>query len=54
LFLTGGVFSPDGGTMIRYTATGDCTKPAELGRNVAHVLLQRGAGAILEAVNTVL
>jgi hydroxymethylbilane synthase len=53
LFLTGGVFSPDGATMIRYTATGDCTRPAELGRNVAKVLLQRGAGAILEAVHLV-
>ena len=37
------VFSPDGGTMIRYTATGECTRPAELGRNVAQVLLKRGA-----------
>lgn len=51
LFLTGGVFSPDGSTMIRYTATGDCTKPVELGRNVAKVLLQRGARAILDAVH---
>jgi hydroxymethylbilane synthase len=48
LFLTGGVFAPDGSTMIRYTATGDCTKPVELGRNVAKVLLNRGAAAILE------
>ena len=50
LFLTGGVFSPDGSVMIRYTATGDCTRAAELGRNVAKVLLQRGAGSILESV----
>ena len=50
LFLTGAVFSPDGSTMIRYTATGDFLKPAELGRNVAQVLLKRGAGAILEEV----
>ena len=50
LFLTGGVFSPDGEKMIRYTATGDCTQPSMLGRNVAKVLLERGAGAILEAV----
>jgi hydroxymethylbilane synthase len=50
LFLTGGVFSPDGATMIRYTAAGECIKPGELGRNVAKVLLDRGAGAILEAV----
>jgi hydroxymethylbilane synthase len=50
LFLTGAVFSPDGATMIRYTATGECTKPVELGRNVAQVLLKRGAGEILEAV----
>lgn len=50
LFLTGGVFSPDGATMIRYTAAGDCMKPVELGKNVAAVLLQRGAGAILESV----
>jgi len=49
LFLTGGVFSSDGGAMIRYTATGDCTKPTELGRNVAQVLLKRGAREILEA-----
>jgi len=50
LFLTGGVFSPDGGAMIRYTAAGDCTKPAELGRNVARVLLERGAAEIIGAV----
>ncbi|MDE3199070.1 MAG: hydroxymethylbilane synthase [Acidobacteriota bacterium] len=50
LFLTGAVFSPDGSTMIRYTATGDFMKPAELGRSVAQVLLKRGAGAILEEV----
>jgi hydroxymethylbilane synthase len=51
LFLTGGVFSADGSTMIRYTATGDCTRPAELGRNVAKVLLNRGAGSILGTVD---
>jgi hydroxymethylbilane synthase len=50
LFLTGAVFAPDGSAMIRYTATGECTKPAELGRNVAQVLLKRGAKAILEDV----
>jgi len=50
MFLTGAVFSPDGDAMIRYTAAGDCTKPAELGRNVASVLLERGARAILDAV----
>jgi hydroxymethylbilane synthase len=50
LFLTGAVFSPDGSAMIRYTATGECTRPAELGRNVAKVLLSRGAQAILEVV----
>ena len=50
LFLTGGVFSPDGAAMIRYTAAGDCTKAAELGRNVAQVLLERGARQILEVV----
>jgi hydroxymethylbilane synthase len=50
LFLTGAVFEPDGCTMIRYTATGECTKPAELGRNVAQVLLKRGAQAILDIV----
>jgi len=50
LFLTGAVFSPDGSTMIRYTATGECTKPGELGRNVAQVLLKRGAGEILSQV----
>jgi hydroxymethylbilane synthase len=48
LFLTGAVFSPDGAHMIRYTATGDCTKPAELGRGVAGVLLERGAQAVLD------
>ncbi|HWE50709.1 MAG TPA: hydroxymethylbilane synthase [Bryobacteraceae bacterium] len=47
LFLTGAVFSPDGSEMIRYTATGECTRPAELGRNVAEVLLKRGARALL-------
>jgi hydroxymethylbilane synthase len=53
IFLTGGVFSPDGEKMIRYTATGDCTQASQLGRNVAQVLLERGAGEILEAVQTV-
>jgi hydroxymethylbilane synthase len=47
LFLTGAVFAPDGSEMIRYTATGECTRPAELGRNVAQVLLKRGARALL-------
>src|SRR5579862_9995529 len=50
MFLTGAVFSPDGAVMIRYTATGEFTKPAELGRNVAQVLLKRGAQAILDIV----
>jgi hydroxymethylbilane synthase len=50
LFLTGAVFAPDGANMIRYTATGEYTKPAELGRNVAEVLLKRGARAILDVV----
>jgi hydroxymethylbilane synthase len=50
LFLTGAVFSPDGANMIRYTATGECTKPGELGRSVAQVLLKRGAGDILSQV----
>ncbi len=50
MFLTGAVFSPDGSVMIRYTATGEFTKPAELGRNVARVLLERGAREILDAV----
>jgi hydroxymethylbilane synthase len=50
LFLTGAVFAPDGSSMIRYTATGECTRPAELGRNVALVLLKRGAQAILDHV----
>ncbi len=50
LFLTGAVFAPDGSTMIRYTATGECTRPAELGRNVAQVLLKRGAQTILDVV----
>src|SRR5580693_4564316 len=50
LFLTGAVFAPDGSAMIRYTATGECTRPAELGRNVAEVLLKRGAQAILDIV----
>jgi hydroxymethylbilane synthase len=49
LFLTGGVFSPDGSTMIRYTAAGDVCKAAELGRSVAQVLLERGARTILDA-----
>ena len=47
LFLTGAVFSPEGAAMVRYTATGDYTKPSELGRNVAQVLLQRGARELL-------
>jgi len=49
LFLTGAVFSPEG-EMIRFTATGECTRPAELGRKVARVLLDRGAQAILDSV----
>jgi hydroxymethylbilane synthase len=49
LFLTGAVFAPDGSCMIRYTATGECTRPAELGRNVAQVLLKRGAQALLDS-----
>jgi len=49
LFLTGAVFAPDGSSMVRYTATGECTKPAELGRSVAEVLLKRGAGALLDS-----
>ncbi len=47
LFLTGAVFSPDGAAMVRYTATGECTRPSELGRSVAQVLLGRGAGELL-------
>ncbi len=47
LFLTGGVFAPDGSEMIRFTAAGDCTKPMELGRSVAQVLLKRGAARLL-------
>jgi hydroxymethylbilane synthase len=50
LFLTGGVFTSDGREMIRYTATGECTRPMELGRNVAQVLLKRGAQAILDEI----
>jgi len=50
MFLTGAVFAPDGSAMIRYTATGECSRPLELGRNVAQVLLHRGARAILDEV----
>jgi hydroxymethylbilane synthase len=50
MFLTGAVFSPDGSAMVRYTATGEFTKPVELGRSVAQVLLERGARAILDLV----
>ena len=50
MFLTGAVFSPDGSVMIRYTATGEFTKPAELGKSVARVLLARGARNILDTV----
>jgi len=50
MFLTGAVFSTDGAVMIRYTATGDFTRPAELGRGVARVLLERGARALLDSV----
>jgi len=39
----------DGSTMIRYNATGGA-RPGELGRNVAQVLLKRGAQAILDIV----
>jgi hydroxymethylbilane synthase len=51
LFLTGAVFATDGSAMIRYTATGECTRPLELGRSVAEVLLKRGAQAILARDN---
>ena len=54
LFLTGGVFAPDGSEMIRFTAAGDCTKPQELGRSVAKVLLQRGAARLLGVPQPVL
>jgi hydroxymethylbilane synthase len=50
MFLTGAVFAPDGSAMIRYTATGECSRPSELGRSVAQVLLNRGARAILDEV----
>jgi hydroxymethylbilane synthase len=53
LFLTGAVFAPDGSGMVRYTATGECTRPAELGRNVAQVLLSRGGQALLGLAGTV-
>jgi len=53
LFLTGAVFAADGSAMVRYTATGECTRPAELGRNVAQVLLKRGANVILGRNGTV-
>jgi hypothetical protein len=39
--------------MVRYTATGECTRPAELGRNVAQVLLSRGGQALLGLAGTV-
>jgi hydroxymethylbilane synthase len=52
MFLTGAVFAPDGTAMIRYTATGECTKPGELGRSVAKVLLDRGAREILDAIQS--
>lgn len=50
MFLTGAVFSPDGQAMIRYTATGEFTKPVELGKSVARVLLDRGARNILDSI----
>jgi hydroxymethylbilane synthase len=50
LYLTGAVFAPNGSAWVRYTAAGECTRPAELGRNVAKVLLDRGAQAILDIV----
>ncbi len=50
LFLTGAVFTPDGSSMIRYTATGECTRPMELGRSVAQVLLNRGAQKLLDDI----
>jgi hydroxymethylbilane synthase len=53
LFLTGAVFAPDGSGMVRYTATGECTRPAELGRNVAQVLLSRGGQTLLDLAGTV-
>jgi hydroxymethylbilane synthase len=53
LFLTGAVFAPDGSGMVRYTATGECTRPAELGRNVAQVLLSRGGQALLGLADAV-
>ncbi len=50
LRLWGLVASPDGRRAVRADRTGDSAEPEELGRRVPEVLLERGAGEILDEV----
>ena len=44
------VCSPDGSNYVRQRATGPADQPRELGQRVAQLLIDQGAGAILEEV----
>ena len=49
LVLIAAVIAPDGSRHLRASAKGPVRLPEELGMRVAHELLSRGAGSILEA-----
>lgn len=46
------VLDPDGSRLVRAEATGSGDNPEELGREVAELLLTRGAGLLLEDLDT--
>lgn len=50
LQLSGIVVSPDGARVVRHSATGEMTVPYAVGGKVAKMLLEDGAGAILDDV----
>lgn len=52
--LWGMVASPDGRQVVRADRTGDLEEPEMLGLEVAEILVERGADAILEEVRTAL
>ncbi len=51
LTITGMVGKPDGSELLFASATGDASRAAELGVEVAEALLAQGAGKILAALN---
>lgn len=51
LRLWGLVASPDGKRVVRADRTGSVERPGELGREVAEILLERGAGDILDEIS---